>query len=180
MGFAPVRRRGKIWDDAKKLHSLIMGFPFQTTGSNERSFEQGFAVTLLNTKKEYNQTIYSQVDRDNHVQSVYCFGKHHRPDIAIGSDGIAIELKYISYAGLKNAIGQGHLYRIQNKFVFLILIFSKDRKEVYYDIEKGKESDLENTLRHLEKNMNIFTYLVPSFKLNGTAVRKVIPFSPWV
>ncbi len=179
MSFAPVRRRGKTWEDAKTLHDMIMNFPFQTTGSNERSFEQGFAVTLLNAKKEYNQTIYSQVDRDNHVQSVYCFGKHHRPDMKIGSDGIAVELKYISYAGLKDAIGQGHLYRIQNKFVFLILIFSEERKQVYYDIEKGKESDLENTLRYLEESMNIFTYLVPSFKLKGTAVRKVIPFSPW-
>jgi hypothetical protein len=36
-------------------------------------------------------------------------------------NGIAIELKFINssgLAGLKDAIGQGHLYRLRYKFVF--------------------------------------------------------------
>ena len=35
----------------------------------------------------------------------------HRPDMTLGDTGAAVELKYITYAGLKEAIGQGFLYR---------------------------------------------------------------------
>lgn len=178
MGFEVVRRRGKAWDDAFALHNRIMNFPFQTTGSSERDFENGFATSLMSTKSEYNQSIFSQIDRETQVESIYCFGKKHRPDITIGENGIAIELKYVNYSGLKDAIGQGYLYRLRYKFVFLVLIFSADRKEVYEDIEAGKEKDLEDILHYLSENMNIFTYLAPSFRIKGTAVRKVIPFAP--
>ena len=178
MGFEVVRRRGRVWEDTKILHSMLMKFPFQTTGGSERDFERGFATTLINNREDYNLPVHSQIDRDTQVESIYCFGKKHRPDVTLGENGVAIEMKYISYAGLKDAIGQGYLYRLRYKFVFIVLIFSEDRKDVYHEIEEGKEKDLEDMLTHLEEEMNIFTYIVPSFKPKGTAVRKVISFSP--
>ena len=96
---------------------------------------------------------------------MYCFGKNHRPDLTLEENGIAIEIKFITYAGLKEAIGQGYLYRLRYKFVFLVLIISEGRKNIYEGLDIGKEKDLEDTLSHLAASMNIFTYIVPVFSI---------------
>ena len=175
MGFEAVRRRGKYWDDCKKLDGLISNFPFHTTGKNERDFENGFATTLMAVKSSFSSKVITQIDKSSTVQSVYCFGKNHRPDMTLDIKGIAIELKFITYAGLKDAIGQGFLYRLRYKFVFLLLVISEDRSEVYYDLDSNKEKDLHDTLRYLADYMNIFTYVVPAFNLN-TGTKKCISF----
>lgn len=79
-----------------QLHQVIMNFPFQTTGNNENAFERGFATTLMATKESYNSSVITQIDRNSTVHSVYCFGKNHRPDMTLGEDGIAIEMKFIT------------------------------------------------------------------------------------
>jgi len=94
--------------------------------------------------------------------------------MTLDEHGIAIEIKFITYAGLKEAIGQGYLYRLRYKFVFLILIISEARKSIYFDIAAGKEKDLEDTLQHLADSMNIFTYIVPAFSIKQPGVSKCI------
>jgi len=106
---------------------------------------------------------------------VYCFGKNHRPDITLGDDGAAVELKFVTYAGLREAIGQGFLYRLRYKFAFLILIISEDRASIYNDLAINEEKDLHDTLRYLAKNMNIFTYVVPAF-VPKPGIKKCISF----
>lgn len=145
MGFEPVRRRGRVWEDARKLHETIMEFPFQTTGSNERAFERGFATTLMASKKNYNCKVFTQIDKESPVQGVYCFGKKQRPDMTLNENGIAVEMKLVTYEGLKSAIGQGYLIRLKYKFVFLILIVSENIKMVFEKIASGQEKDLEDT-----------------------------------
>lgn len=163
MGFESVRRRGRYWDDCKTLHTLINDFPFHTTGKNERDFENGFATTLMTIRKSFNSKVITQIDKSSTVQSIYCFGKNHRPDMTLDENGLAIELKFITYAGLKDAIGQGFLYRLRYKFVFLLLVISEDRSSTYYDLDTNKEKDLHDTLRYIADTMNIFTYVVPAF-----------------
>lgn len=85
--------------------------------------------------------------------------------MTLDDKGIAIELKFITYAGLKEAIGQGYLYRLRFRFVFLILVISEKRKSIYEDFCEMNEVHLEDTLQHLADNMNIFTYIVPAFNL---------------
>lgn len=165
MSFESSRRYGRFWDDAKELDSFISDYHFNTSGKNERDFEQGFAAALYNSRKSFGCEVITQTNNETSVKSVYCFGKKHRPDMALDENVIAIELKYITYAGLKDAIGQGHLYRLQYKYVFLVLVVSPDKKEMYSDLCERKEKDLEDILQHLADNMNIFTYVVPSFKL---------------
>jgi hypothetical protein len=175
MGFEAGRRRGSIWEDAQKLDQVIQDFPFHTTGKKEHDFETGFATTLMAMKSSFNNEVITQIDKSTTVQSVYCFGKSHRPDLTLGENGIAVEIKFITYDGLKNAIGQGYLYRLRYKFVFLVLVISDDRKSVYEDIDKGKEKDLEDTLKHLAEGMNIFTYVVPAFNVKPGS-RKCVEF----
>ncbi len=163
MGFEPGRRGSRCWDDAKKLDEMIREFPFHTTGKSEREFETGFATNLISRRRDFHSKPITQIDKSTTVNSVRCFGKRHRPDMTLDTDGVAIELKFITYAGLKDAIGQGYLYRIQYRFVFIVLIVSEDRKDIYEDLAAGKEKDLEDTLRHLADRMNIFSYVVPAF-----------------
>ena len=163
MGFEPARRGSKYWDDAKKLDEMIQSFPFHTTGRNERDFETGFATSLITMRRDFHSDPITQIDKSSTVRSVYCFGKNHRPAMTLGENGVAIELKFITYAGLKESIGQGYLYRLRYRFVFLVLIVSEQRKAIYEDLASGKEKDLEDTLRHLANSMNIFSYVVPAF-----------------
>ncbi len=175
MGFEVGRRRGRYWDDAKKLDETLQEYPFHTTGKAERDFENGIASSLMTMKKHFNSEVITQIDKSSSVRSIYCFGKKHRPDIALDENGIAIEIKFVTYAGLREAIGQGFLYRLRYRFVFLVLIISEERKSIYIDLNSDKEKDLEDTLQHLADNMNIFTYIVPAFNLKP-GLKKCISF----
>lgn len=176
MGYEPGKRRGALWEDAQKLNQIIQDFPFNTTGKSEREFETGFSTALISRKSTFNNKVISQIDKSTTVRSVYCFGKNHRPDLTMNEDGIALEIKFVSYAGLKEAIGQGYLYRLRYKFVFLILIMSEQRKDVYEDLATGKEKDLEDILSDLSTSMNIFTYIVPAFNITKTGMKKCLSF----
>lgn len=176
MSFETGRRRGKYWDDVKKLDELFHDYPFHTTGKNERDFENGIASTLMAMRKQFNGKVITQIDKTTTVKSIYCFGKRHRPDFTLDENGVAIEVKFITYSQLKEAIGQGHLYRLRYRFVILLLIVSEAKKDVYVNIAEGKEKDLENVLQHLADNMNIFTYIVPAFKISQPGMKKCISF----
>jgi len=175
MGFEVARRKGNYWEDCKKLDELINNYPFHTTGKSERDFENGFASTLMTVKSTFNSSVITQIDKTSTVQSIYCFGKNHRPDMTLNDNGVAIELKFVTYAGLKDAIGQGYLYRLRYKFVFLVLIISEERAYIYEDLHTNKEKDLQDTLRYLADTMNIFTYVVPAFDLKP-GVNKCISY----
>lgn len=175
MSFEASRRTGRYWKDVNVLNDLIHDFPFHTTGKNERDFENGFASTLLTMKNQFNSDIFTQIDKSSKVKSVHCFGKKHRPDMTLDENGIAVEIKFITYAGLKEAIGQGILYRQRYRFIFLVLVISETRKIVYADIDSGKEKDLEDTLQYLADSLNIFTYIVPAFNLKP-GMKKCISF----
>lgn len=176
MGFEAGRRRGRYWEDAKKLDEFFHDYPFHTTGKKERDFENGVAMSLLTKRKEFNAQVITQIDKSATVKSIFCFGKKHRPDITLDENGIAIEVKFVTYSGLKEAIGQGYLYRLRYRFVVLVLIISETRKNVYLAIAEGKEKDLEDTLQHLANSMNIFTYIVPAFRITQPGTRKCIGF----
>lgn len=176
MGFELGRRTGRYWQDAHRLNQFIFDYAFHLTSKHEKAFENGLASSLMTLKNEFNAEVITQIDKSNSVRSVYCFGKKHRPDIAFDDNGIAMEVKFVTYSGLKQAIGQGYLYRLRYRFVFLVLILSEQRKSVYIEIAEGREKDLEDTLQHLADEMNIFTYIVPAFNVNQPGIKKCISF----
>lgn len=171
MGFKQSRRSGKYWEDAITLDKIITDHNFITTGKTERDFENGLSSVLDTRKNRFNCSVMSQVSRETKVSSVYCFGKNHRPDMTLDENGIAIEVKFVNYSGLKDAIGQGYMYRLQYRFVFLILVVKSTKKEFYEDLSVGKERPMVDMLQHLADHMNIFTYIVPSFKINKNMKR---------
>ena len=108
----------------KTLDKIIGNTRFNLTGKSEREFELAFMSSVNANADRLNGKIHSQVDKDNVVQSVYLFGKKHRPDLTINEDGIAIEIKYLSGSldGLKQAIGQSIFCRVRYRFVTNIFV----------------------------------------------------------
>jgi len=165
MAFQPGHRRGQVWDDVKTLDTIIKNARFNMTGKSERDFELLFSERVRANSDRLNGKIISQVDKDTVVQSVYCFGKKHRPDLTINDDGIAVELKYLSnnLDGLKQAIGQSIFYRVRYRFVVNIFVIDEKHKDVYFKTANGEEKDLEEIFKDLSSDDNIFSYIVPAF-----------------
>ena len=190
MGFEPCKKKGIFWEDAKALDSFIENFSFNVFGKKEHDFEIGFAQALKSHQNNFKSKIITQIDKETKVRSVFCFGKKHRPDLILLDDKnkkldekdkkgvIAVEIKFVKYTGPREAIGQCYFYRLKYKFVFLILIISEEKKNVYYNcIDNEGERDLKDILSLLAKEMNIFTYIVPAFNIKpGTS--KCIHFFP--
>lgn len=171
MSFEVGRRRGKNWEDVKLLDQVIKDSRYNLTTKTERECELAFANKLIGIQKEFSGQIHSQIDQDTTVKAVYCFGKKHRPDLTVDEEGIAIEIKYIndSLDGVKFALGQSLMYRLRYKFVVNILIISEKNKKLYYKALNEEEKDLEDILKYLSEDMNIFTYIVPGFILEKGA-----------
>ena len=93
--------------------------------------------------------------------------------MAINDDGIAIEIKYISgsFDGIKMALGQSFMYRLRYKFVVNVIVISEDNKTVYEKALNGEEKDIEDILKYLADDMNVFTYIIPAFSLKKNQKR---------
>ena len=165
MALQAGRRIGQVWDDCQHLDELIKANRFNVSCKSERDFEMRLSGLLDAHRQQFKGQLITQVDKDASVQSVYCFGKKHRPDMAINQDGMAIELKYLngSLDGLKHSIGQSIFYRMRYRFVFSIYVIGENQKETYLNAASGKERDLEDLVADLADEMNIFSYFVPSF-----------------
>ena len=181
MAFKPSRKYGKYWEDVQQLDRYIREYDFHNTSKSEKVFEQGFSSALKVLHERFHTDLVSQVHKNAKVESVFCFGKNHRPDMTFvdndkQEDIIAIELKKIDYEGIKTAIGQGFIYRIKYRFVFIVLILPDKCKKTYHGIENGQEENLSDLLKHLAEKNNIFTYIVPAFAINKPGIKKVLSF----
>jgi hypothetical protein len=59
----------------------------------------------------------------------------------------------------------------------LILVISEDKLSIYEALNNEQEKDLEDVLKYLANNMNIFTYIVPAFDISKRpGMKKVISF----
>ena len=173
MSFKQGKRSGGFWNDIIYIDSLLKkgdgGNIMNINGDDEKAFENRLSSILDGKHTLFSDTIITQQKKDTTVQSVFCFGKKHRPDMSIGEDGIAIEVKYINGTnglnGIKMALGQSLMYRLRYRFVINLIVVSEEYREVYEKLINQEEKDFEDILRYLADEMNIFTYIVPSFSL---------------
>jgi len=165
MGFEKGIRRGLAWDDVIAIDTIIKKTRFAINAKTERDFELYLTGKLTEHADKLNGKVFSQINQETIVKSVYCFGKRHRPDLTIDENGIAIEIKHLSGSldGIKLALGQSLLYRLRYKFVFNIIILDKKHKETYFKASKGEERDLEDIFKDMSEESNIFSYIVPAF-----------------
>ncbi|MDP8228659.1 MAG: hypothetical protein P9M15_04330, partial [Candidatus Electryoneaceae bacterium] len=145
-------RRFRLWSVIRTIISLSLGFLVLISSY--------FILISSNPFDEVELTIHTTQVGPTFGMILYLF---------------SISFALIGYGGLKTAIGQGYLYRLKYRFVFLILIIKEKSKYMYEALSNGEERDLHDVLTHLADTMNIFTYVVPAFKVNP-GIKKCIHF----
>lgn len=92
------------------------------------------------------------------------FGFSHRPDASIGNDGTAIEIKVIAGGqGARDILGQAIAYRMQYRFVILVLVDQTDDARIVA-LCRDKESNECSLFLGMAEKMNVFTIVGPLAK----------------
>ena len=155
--YLPARKTGMYWEDCKKVIQRLKKSNFEMRYKKEKEFE-GLVVGSLQTIK-FNQEFIDQRSAGQPITRVTLFGKDHRADMSVGTDGTAIEVKLVKNGDdVRTAIGQGLFYRTGYRFVILLLVDAMSRHTVFESIHK--KGSLESLLLEEFKEINIFVMCV--------------------
>ena len=109
------------------------------------------------------KNLITQVGADEveKIAKAKLFGFSHWPDLSIGIDGTAIEIKAIAGGqATRDILGQSIAYRMQYRFVILVLVdTTADRRLV--ELCKDKKSDEYSLLSGMANSMNVFSVVGP-------------------
>lgn len=182
MTFKKGRRFGSLWEDTKSVIEEISSWNTDITATSESDFEQSLSPLLkrMENKGEIESPVITQKHRDRNVINYRFFGKGHRPDMALGEEGTAIELKFLdgNLNGAKEVIGQSHIYRLQYKFCILVLVVSENNKDLYTTLDNGGEPQVNALFQHLAENNNVFTLIKPAFATDNGASKAITFLDP--
>jgi hypothetical protein len=170
LGFVPGAKRGQHYDMAMSAINQLKTVDLLVRGRAENLFERSI-VAYLQASPTLSKHLHTQVgmDQKETVSKASLFSFSHRPDVAIGKDGTAIEIKIItSSQDIRSVLGQAIAYRMYYRFVILVLVDqTEDRKIV--ELCCSKESQECNLLSGLAEAMNIFTVIGPVSKSENFA-----------
>jgi hypothetical protein len=131
-------------------------------GRTEQDFEHTI-VAYLRSFDELSRNLITQLGENEveKITSADLFGFRHRPDVAIGQNGTAIETKGISGShAIRDVLGQAVAYQAQYRYVILVLI-DRTPKRTIVECSKGSDS-LENKLfTGLSEFLNSFSIVGP-------------------
>jgi hypothetical protein len=131
-------------------------------GKTEQNFEHTI-ISYLRSSGELSRNLITQLG-ENEVEKFTpadLYGFRHRPDVAIGQSGTAIEIKAITGSqAIRDVLGQALAYRVQYRYVILVLI-DRTPKRTIVERSKGRDS-LDNKLfAGLSEFLNIFSIVGP-------------------
>ncbi len=124
LGFASGAKRGQHYELAKFALKKLKTVNVAVKGQSERHFEHTI-VSHLQASPKLRDKLVTQigVDEVDKISQSSLFGFNHRPDVSIGNDGTAIEIKVISTSqSIRDILGQAVAYRMHYRFVILMLI----------------------------------------------------------
>lgn len=148
-------RAGGYWEDCKHALDLIQKMPLQKSYVKERAF-QGRVASFLESNSFLDRFIDPSSTTDS-IAGLHLFGSYHYPDMTIGSEGTAIEVKIADHAGkVKAAIAQSLLYRMHYRFVIMVLIDTSDDGEIY-KLLKDESSREAKFIKDMEDDFKIYT-----------------------
>jgi len=136
----------------------------------EREYEQSL-VTSLESSRLLKSNIITQVGANevDKITQSHLFGFNHRPDVSIGNDGTAIELKIVSGSqSVRDLIGQGIVYRMQYRFVILVLIDGTTDSRIV-ELCSDKSSQEHSILMGMADSLNIFSVVGPKVNNGNVA-----------
>jgi hypothetical protein len=162
LGFMQSRRSGKHYELARFALGKLRRSNLLIKAKNERQYEHA-VVANLQASRKICRNLITQVGEDEveKITQANLFAFKHRPDVTIGKDGTAIEIKMVrSGADVRDLIGQAIVYRVFYRFVILVLIdHTPDRSIV--GLCKSKDTTEYSFLKDLAENYNIFTVIGP-------------------
>ncbi len=160
LGFKSGKKQGDHYELAKFAVRRLEKCNLLLKGKKERDYE--FAVVSnLQQSRKLTENLITQVDDEpvEKITQATLFGYKHRPDVTIGNDGTAIEIKVVnSGTAVREAIGQAIAYRMGYRFAISVLI---DQKGDMIELCKQKGSKEVDLLRGLANDFNIFTVVGP-------------------
>lgn len=168
LGFVNSRKEGKHFELVKFAVKKLRKVNLQLKAKNEREYEQ-VVVSYLQSSRKLKNNMITQVmaDEVEKITHANLFGFKHRPDVTIGNDGTAIEIKLISSGNqIRDLLGQGLVYRMNYRFVVLVIVDNTSNRSVVELCNKKNSSEYE-FLTSLAEDFNIFTIVGPkSFSSN--------------
>jgi hypothetical protein len=156
------KQTGKHYDLAKDAIKRINKIDFLIKAKDEKDYEHCLRTQLKSSRK-LRPFLIDHIDKDPKVIMTRSdfFGFRHSPDITIGDDGTAIELKLIkSGQALRDMLGQALCYRTNYRFVILVFI-AEDSENPFIALCKDKKCAEFKLLNALAKDFNIFSIVGP-------------------
>lgn len=161
-GFVASRRDGQHYELARFAVGKLKKVNLQLKGKSEREYEQAVVAYLQASNKLRNNLITQVCDDEvEKISRAEVFGFKHKPDVTIGKDGTAIEIKTITSGySVRDLLGQGLVYRTYYRFVILVLVDNTpDRQIVELCSKKGSAESA--IFQELAEEHNIFTIVGP-------------------
>jgi hypothetical protein len=162
LGFKSVRRLGVHFSFAdlaiKKLRRANLAIKSDT----ERDYEH-HVVASLQASPRLRKNLITQIGDGevDKVRQASLFGFRHRPDVAIGLDGTAVEIKVISGGpDVRDILGQAIAYRMDYRFVILVLVDRTDGRQPVALCRDKKSREYILPL-NLARDSNVFSVVGP-------------------
>ena len=172
-GLRASTKRGIHYELAHFAAKRIAKQNFLLKIKSESDYEM-VITTSLGSSRKLRPYLITQKDAEpvEKITTADVFGFKHHPDLTIGNDGTAIELKVIHHGqSIREAIGQALCYRTHYRFAIMALLDrTKDRTVVSRCADKN--SHAHHLLQALSNECGVFTIVGP------VGQRKNISFFP--
>ncbi|PJZ77383.1 hypothetical protein [Leptospira neocaledonica] len=149
--FVANRKTGYYWESLDTIKKIVGRLSLDINAEDERKFEDRLSGALQPNFDDFiDQRNIQQV-----MTRITAFGHDHRPDMSIGKDGVAIEVKVIrTGSSIREAIGQAFIYRLGYRFVVIIWVDTSKDKSYKVSIEDPNSQEFQ-FLKELEEH-NIY------------------------
>jgi hypothetical protein len=162
-GFKQYSRKGIHYELAMEAAKRIKRINFLIKHRDEKDVEHHL-VSSLETSRKLKPHLFTQLNKEQSaiMTRSELFGFRHSPDVAIGDDGTAIELKLIKNSqSVREMLGQAMCYRVNYRFVILIFVTPKTACS-FIDTCSQKRSNEHKLLNALYEDFGIFSIVGPT------------------
>lgn len=162
LGFVGGARRGQHYELAEFALSKLRAVNLLLKGQSESHYEHTI-VSHLQASPKLRPNLITQIGADEveKISRASLFGFSHRPDVSIGNDGTAIEIKVITNGqGVRDILGQSIAYRMHYRFVIVVIVDQTEKRKIV-ELCQDKGTQEWSLLQGLADEMNIFTIVGP-------------------
>ncbi len=162
LGFVPSVKRGQHYELATFAVKSLKEVNVLVKGKTERHFEHTI-ISHLQASSKLRPNLITQIgiEEVEKITPGVLFGFSHRPDVTIGKDGTALEIKIVSSGqSVRDILGQAIAYRMHHRFVILILVDKTVDRNIV-NLCQSQDSSECRLLSGLAETMNVFTIVGP-------------------